>query len=104
MKIIKRGNTCDYIAKFDESIDVQNVQNAVISYKSGEIVREIPFNKLTVNTTDNSISYCFSQEETLELEVGKMQIELNALIDDKRPLYCIVEVLVVNTLHPEVIE
>lgn len=105
MDIIKQGTTPSFICTFKpETALVNDVQSAVFSVTNDNVVAHHMLNELSVNVLDNSISYTFSQEETLAFKPDtKVSMELHVLMSDLRSCVSEKEAIVRKSQYDEVL-
>lgn len=106
MYIIKQGTTPTFICSFDpDDASVSDISSAVFSVTNEGTTVHHMLEDLTVNALANTISYCFSQEETLAMkEFTDVYLELHVLLNDKRECAADIKALCRNSQYKEVLE
>ena len=99
-----RGETPTYIVDFSTcEIDTTDVSRAVLIVKQLGIEINLT-SGIVIDNESNTISYHFSQEETLRFATGKLQLQLDVVTnDEERSVASRNVVRVVDTIVDEVI-
>lgn len=99
-----RGETPTYIVDFSVcEINTTDVQRAVLVIRQYGIERDLR-DGIIIDNDKNEISYHFSQQDTLDLCVGDIQIQLDVVTNDgERCVASVGVVKVLDTLIDEVI-
>lgn len=101
---LTRGETPTYIVDFSTcEIGTTDVSRAVLVAKQIGIERNLT-SGIVIDTERNTISYHFSQEETLSFVTGKLRLQLDVVTnDEERNVASRNEIRIVDTLIDEVI-
>lgn len=101
---LTRGETPTYIVDFSTcEIGTTDVSRAVLVAKQFGTERDLT-NGIVIDTERNTISYHFSQEETLSFVTGKLRLQLDVVTnDEERNVASRNEIRIVDTLIDEVI-
>ena len=99
-----RGETPTYTVDFSTcEIDTTDVSRAVLVAKQLGVERNLT-SGIVIDNESNTISYHFSQEETLSFVIGKLQLQLDVVTnDEERSVASRNVVRVVDTIIDEVI-
>lgn len=99
-----RGETPTYIVDFGIcEIDTTDVLRAVLVVTQLGVERDLT-SGIVIDNENNTISYHFSQEETLSFGVGKIQVQLDVVTsDEERSVASRNTIKIIDTLIDEVI-
>lgn len=91
MTVIKKGTTPSFICVFDpDTASVRDIQSAVFSVRNSGTVTHHLASDLLIDASANTVSYHFSQEETLAWDADtRVEMELHVLMNDNRT--CVAE-------------
>lgn len=107
MENLIRGTTPGITVDFSETAEVEfsQITDAVLTVNAGGINRIIKFlPDLEIDPTEKTISYFFSQEQSLALSVyDSVHIEMDILINGKRSRVATIDTGVDNTNYNEVL-
>lgn len=104
MENIIRGTTPTLVVDFKNVLSVSSITDAVLTIRKRSGTDKVMLSDLDVDTTNDKISYHFSQAETLALAHGdKVRFEMDVLADGERYRVLTSSADVVNTQYNEVL-
>lgn len=82
----------------------QDADKCVVTLKQNETVISKAVNLAKAKISNDSVSVSFTQEETLNLNQGKVRLQVNAIIGESRFVSPIQELEVIDNLYEEVLK